>query len=143
MADMERPTKAMMARDRASAALGMVVEHDEPGHAVVSMSVRDDMTNGFHITHGGFVFALADTTFAIACNEDEHVTVAQGADITFLRSTTAGQILTATAVRRARRGRSGLYDVTVVDETGEVVAEMRGRSLTTDRTVSEPPRAPE
>ena len=85
---MERPTKAMMERDLASAALGMVVEHDEPGRAVVSMRVRDDMTNGFHITHGGLVFALADTAFAIACNEDERITVAQGADITFLKSTT-------------------------------------------------------
>ncbi|WP_344051536.1 hydroxyphenylacetyl-CoA thioesterase PaaI [Microbacterium lacus] len=134
---MERPTKAMMARDLASASLGMVVEHDEPGRAVVSMLVREDMTNGFGITHGGLVFALADTAFAIACNEDERITVAQGADITFLTSTVAGQTLTATAVRRARRGRVGLYDVTVADETGDVVAEMRGRSLTTDRTVAE------
>lgn len=128
----------MMERDLASASLGMVVEHDEPGHAVVSMAVRDDMTNGFHITHGGFVFALADTAFAIACNEDEHITVAQGADITFLASTTTGQTLTATALRRARRGRSGLYDVTVTDGSGEVIAEMRGRSLTTDRTLDLP-----
>ena len=138
---MERPTKAMMERDLASAALGMVVEHDEPGRAVVSMRVRDDMTNGFHITHGGLVFALADTAFAIACNEDERITVAQGADITFLKSTTTGQTLTATAVRRARNGRSGLYDVTVADESGDVVAEVRGRSLTTDRTL--PPRLPD
>lgn len=135
MADMERPTKAMMERDLASAALGMVVEHDEPGRAVVSMRVRDDMTNGFRITHGGLVFALADTAFAIACNEDERITVAQGADITFLKSTTSGQILTATAVRRTRNGRSGLYDVTVTDDAGDVVAEVRGRSLTTDRTL--------
>ncbi|MCR2764956.1 hydroxyphenylacetyl-CoA thioesterase PaaI [Microbacterium sp. zg.B48] len=132
---MRRPTEAMMERDRASAALGMVVDHDEPGRAVVHMVIRDDMTNGFHITHGGLVFALADTAFAIACNEDERITVAQGADVTFLRSTTAGQTLTATAVRRVRSGRAGLYDVSVVDETGEVVAEVRGRSLTTDRTL--------
>ncbi|SDG41032.1 acyl-CoA thioesterase [Microbacterium pygmaeum] len=125
--------KAMMERDSASAALGMVVETDEPGRAVVRMPVRDDMLNGFAITHGGLVFALADTAFAIACNEDERVTVAQGADITFLASTTAGQTLTATAVRRSRAGRSGLYDVTVTDESGTVVAEMRGRSLATDR----------
>lgn len=125
--------RPMMQRDRASAALGMRVERDEPGHAVVSMTVRDDMLNGFAITHGGLVFALADTAFAIACNEDEKVTVAAGADITFLMSTTSGQTLTATAVRRARRGRSGLYDVTVTDDTGEVVAEFRGRSRTTDR----------
>lgn len=126
-------TRPMMRRDRASAALGMRVEVDEPGRAVVSMLVREDMTNGFAITHGGLVFALADTAFAIACNEDERVTVAAGADITFLTSTGAGQTLTATAVRRTVRGRTGLYDVTVADETGEVVAEFRGRSLRTDR----------
>ncbi|ALX66524.1 hydroxyphenylacetyl-CoA thioesterase PaaI [Microbacterium sp. XT11] len=124
----------MMRRDAASAMLGIAVELDEPGRAVVSMTVRDDMLNGFAITHGGLVFALADTAFAIACNEDDRITVAAGADITFLKSTGAGQVLTATAVRRVVSGRSGLYDVTVTDETGDVVAEFRGRSLTTNRT---------
>ena len=123
----------MMKRDRASALLGMVVERDDIGHAVVSMVLRDDMMNGHDITHGGFVFALADTAFAIACNDDRTVTVASGADITFLKATTAGQTLRATAIERARRGRSGLFDVTVVDETGDAVAEFRGRSVTTDR----------
>jgi len=126
--------RPMMQRDQASAALGMVVEVDEPGRSVVSMRVREDMTNGFAITHGGLVFALADTAFAIACNEDERVTVAAGADITFLKATRAGQTLTAEAVRRTVSGRTGLYDVTVTDESGDVVAEFRGRSLTTDRT---------
>ena len=102
-----RLNREMMQRDLASAMLGMVVELDEPGHAVVSMRVREDMTNGFAITHGGLVFTLADTAFAIACNEDHRVTVAAGADITFLKSTVAGQTLTATAVRRARSGRTG------------------------------------
>lgn len=125
-----------MRRDQASAMLGMVVELDEPGRAVVSMTVRDDMLNGFAITHGGLVFALADTAFAIACNEDERVTVAGGADITFLKSTTTGQVLTATAVRRVVSGRNGLYDITVTDETGDAVAEVRGRSLTTNRMPS-------
>ncbi|MFB8189842.1 hydroxyphenylacetyl-CoA thioesterase PaaI [Microbacterium sp. NPDC055988] len=133
-AEAVRPSRAMMERDRASASLGLVIERDDPGHAVVSMRVRDDMTNGFHITHGGFVFALADTAFAIACNEDDRVTVAAGADISFLKSTVAGQTLTATAVRRTRSGRSGIYDVTVVDELGDPVAEFRGRSRTTDQT---------
>lgn len=127
--------RPMMQGDRASAALGMVVETDEPGRAVVSMPVREDMTNGFAITHGGLVFTLADTAFAIACNEDDRVTVAAGADITFLKSTVAGQTLTATAVRRTRSGRTGVYDVTVTDETGDVVAEFRGRSFTTNRPV--------
>ena len=127
--------RAMMQRDLASAALGMVVERDEPGVAVVSMLVRDDMTNGFRITHGGLVFTLADTAFAIACNEDDTVTVAAGADITFLKATVAGQTLTATAVRRTRSGRTGLYDVSVVDEHGDPVAEFRGRSISTNRSI--------
>lgn len=128
-----KPMRVMMQRDKAASALGMVVERDEPGVAVVSMLVREDMTNGFAITHGGLVFTLADTAFAIACNEDESVTVAAGADITFLKSTRVGQTLTATAVRRTRSGRTGLYDVSVTDETGDVVAEFRGRSFTTNR----------
>lgn len=127
------PMRVMMQRDKAASALGMVVERDEPGVAVVSMLVREDMTNGFAITHGGLVFTLADTAFAIACNEDESVTVAAGADITFLKSTRAGQTLTATATRRTRSGRTGLYDVSVTDETGDAVAEFRGRSFTTNR----------
>jgi len=122
--------REMMKRDRASASLGMIVERDDIGHAVVSMLLRDDMMNGHDITHGGFVFALADTAFAIACNDDVVVTVAAGADITFLKATKAGQTLRATAVERARGGRSALFDVTVVDETGDVVAEFRGRSRT-------------
>ncbi|WP_367948272.1 hotdog fold thioesterase [Microbacterium hominis] len=99
--------REMLRRDRASAMLGMVVARDEPGDVVVSMPVREDLTNGFGITHGGIVFALADTAFAMACNEDDAVTVAAGADITFLASTRAGQTLTAHARRRARSGRTG------------------------------------
>ena len=125
--------REMMKRDRASASLGMVVERDDVGHAVVSMVLRDDMMNGHDITHGGFVFALADTAFAIACNDDVVVTVAAGADISFLKATTTGQTLRATAIERVRSGRTGLCDVTVVDETGDVVAEFRGRSITTNR----------
>jgi acyl-CoA thioesterase len=86
------------------------------------------MLNGFLITHGGLVFALADTAFAIACNEDEHVTVAAAADIAFLKPTREGQTLTAEARRRTVSGRTGVYDVSVTDDAGTVVAEFRGRS---------------
>jgi acyl-CoA thioesterase len=131
-------SQTMMQRDRASATLGIEVITDEAGYAVVRMPVRDDMLNGFDIIHGGLVFALADTAFAIACNEDDDVTVAAGADITFLKSAVAGSVLTATARRLVRSGRTGLYDVSIVDENGDAVAEFRGRSVTTRRT---PPRA--
>ena len=133
MLDSPVPLRPMLAADAASAALGMRVLADEPGRAAVEMAVRADMLNGFGITHGGLVFALADTAFAIACNEDDRLTVAAGADVTFLKSTREGDVLTATAVRRLRSGRTGLYDVTVTDQTGDVVAEFRGRSIATDR----------
>jgi acyl-CoA thioesterase len=125
----------MLARDRASSALGMIVEVSEPGRAVVSMPIREDMLNGFLITHGGFVFALADTTFAIACNDSDLVTVAAGADVTFLATSTVGDTLTATGVLRSRAGRSGIYDVQVTNQNGDVVAEFRGRSRRTNMPV--------
>ena len=125
----------MMKRDAASTGLGMVVEVSEPGRAVVSMPIRDDMLNGFLITHGGFVFAVADTAFAIACNDTELVTVAAGADVTFLATSTTGDTLTATAVVRATSGRSGIYDVQVTNQHGTVVAEFRGRSRRTNMPV--------
>jgi len=118
----------MMQRDRASAGLGMVVEVNEPGRAVVSMPIRDDMLNGFDITHGGFVFAVADTAFAIACNDSEALTVAAGADVSFLATSTTGDVLTAVATAKATAGRSGIYDVEITNQRGEIVAEFRGRS---------------
>lgn len=117
-----------MQRDRASAGLGMVVEVNEPGYAVVAMPIRDDMLNGFDITHGGFVFAVADTAFAIACNDNDSLTVAAGADVTFLATSTVGDTLTAVATVKASSGRSGIYDVEILNQRGEIVAEFRGRS---------------
>lgn len=130
----------IMARtDTAKDAMGVEIVELERGRAVLAMTVRDEMANGFGITHGGFVFALADTAFAYACNEDDRVTVASGADITFARASHVGTRLTATAERRWRSGRNGLYDVRVADESGAVVAEFRGRSFTTDRPLPEVP----
>lgn len=133
--DATRSAVDMMTRDRASAGLGMVVQVNEPGRSVVTMPIREDMLNGFLITHGGFVFALADTAFAIACNDSEHVTVAAGADVTFLATSTVGDTLTAVAAVRATAGRSGLYDVQVTNQSGVVVAEFRGRSRRTNLPV--------
>ena len=125
----------MFARDAASAALGMRLVEVSPVRAVVAMTVRDDMLNGFAVAHGGIIFALADTAFALACNDGTAVTLAAGADIVFLRPVRAGQVLTATAAVRSRSGRSGVFDVTVSDEAGDPVAEFRGRSRRTDLTV--------
>jgi acyl-CoA thioesterase len=100
-----------------------------PGTAVVRMRVAMQMLNGHAIGHGGYVFMLADTAFSVACNSDGPVTVAAGADISFLAPVREGDVLVAAAAERVRYGRSGIYDVTV-RRGDEIVAEFRGRSRT-------------
>ncbi len=119
---------AMWAEDRASLGLGMSLEEVGPGRAVLSMVVRESMANGHGICHGGFIFALADSAFAFACNSRGERAVAQHCAITFLRPVRAGETLRAEAVERVRAGRSGIYDVRVSGEDKEVVAELRGHS---------------
>jgi acyl-CoA thioesterase len=103
----------------------------EVGRATVRMGVTAAMVNGHDIAHGGFVFALADSAFALACNSHGPVTVAAACDITFVASARLGEMLVAEAVERARFGRSGLTDVTVrTESSGQVVGEFRGRSRT-------------
>ena len=130
----ERCTQEMWGADAASRMLGMEVTSVSPGSATVSMRVREDMVNGWEVCHGGLVAALADSAFAVACNSRGTVTVAAGFDVSFLESARLGDVLVASAVERALRGRSGVYDVTVTragDET--VIAEFRGRSRSTGR----------
>jgi acyl-CoA thioesterase len=121
--------RAMWADDQASRGLGMVAEVIEVDHAVVRMTVTEMMVNGHDIAHGGFIFALADSTFALACNSRGALTVAAAADITFVTSARRGDVLVADGRVRAAYGRSGITDVTVTRETdGALVAEFRGRS---------------
>lgn len=116
-----------MAADVTSANLGIRLIHAAPGKATVTMKVTDGMLNGHGMTHGGLVFTLADTAFAVACNGYGRTTVAAGASITFMTPTRAGDELTAVATERVRRGRSGVYDVTVRCGA-DIVAEFRGNS---------------
>jgi acyl-CoA thioesterase len=120
----------MFDRDEASRGLGIELLDAGKGQARVRMTVTAAMVNGHGTAHGGYVFLLADTAFACACNSHGPVTVAAGADISFLRPVRRGEVLVATAIERARSGRSGIYDVTVTREGGDVVAEFRGRSRT-------------
>ena len=136
-----RCAERMYAADAASQALGIAIADVAPGSATATMAVRPDMLNGHGICHGGYVFTLADTAFAFACNTYDDVTVAAGADVTFLEPVPAGVTLTAVAVERSRRGRSGLYDVTVSTDEGSVVAEFRGRSRTLGRPLLARPGA--
>jgi acyl-CoA thioesterase len=120
--------------DEASRALGMDAVVIETDHAEVRMAVTDAMVNGHDIAHGGYIFTLADSAFALACNSQGLTTVAAGADITFVASARRGDILVAEARVRTAYGRSGITDVTVTrEEDGAVIAEFRGRSRTIEK----------
>ena len=121
--------RRMLDDDLASRSLGITLTDAGPGHATVHMTVTDTMVNGHALAHGGYVFLLADTAFACACNSHGPVTVAAGADITFVTTAHLGDELTARAQERVTYGRSGIYDVTVT-RGNEVIAEFRGRSRT-------------
>lgn len=118
----------MFAEDTASRAAGITITDLGEGHAATTMTVTEGMINGHGITHGGFVFLLADTTFALACNSHGHRAVGARADIRYLQPTRLGETLTAVATERIRFGRNGIYDVTVTDEHQNVIAEFRGDS---------------
>jgi len=124
--------REMFDADQASQALGIEISELAPGSATVTVTVGETMVNGHGITHGGYVFLLADTAFALACNGYEDSAVAARADIRFLRPTRLGDTLIAVATEKARGGRSGIYDVTVRNGDA-VVAEFRGDSRTITR----------
>jgi acyl-CoA thioesterase len=119
----------MFHADQAARSSGISLITCSPGYAELTMTVRPDMLNGHETAHGGFIFLLADTAFAVAGNYPGPPTVAAGADITFVSPARAGELLTARALERTRYGRSGLYDITV-STPDRVIAEFRGRSRT-------------
>jgi len=138
MADLDdlarRSADSMWADDAASRMLGMRIVAVGPGTATVSMTVREDMINGWGMCHGGLVASLADSAFAVACNSHGEVTVAAGFDVSFLEAARLGDELVADANERALRGRSGVYDVTVRRAGDDsVIAEFRGRSRSTGK----------
>ncbi len=132
----ETSAAAMWAGDRASQGLGIRISDVAPGRATATMRISAEMVNGHGIAHGGYVFLLADTAFAFACNTYGEATVARAADIAFVAPVQADDELVAEAAERSRSGRSGVYDVTVRRAGGEVVAEFRGHSRGLGRPLS-------
>ena len=128
----ERVAATMFANDRASQGLGMRIAAVSPGRAELTMTVRDDMLNGHAICHGGFIFTLADSTLAFACNSYNRNTVAQGCSIEYLAPAHAGDVLHAIGVERSRGGRTGVYDIEVRNQNGRTVALFRGKSYRID-----------
>ncbi len=133
----------MYANDRASKGLGIEIDIPAPGEAVATMTVRDDMVNGFDVLHGGLTFALADTAFAFACNAYDIQSFAASAHIEFLRPAVRGDVLAATATEDHRGRRNGYYTVAVRNQQGELVALFRGRSAAkSDTSILEKPENP-
>ena len=131
-----RVGEAMFAADRASReTMGMQLLACEPGRAVMRMTVRPLHLNGHQICHGGFIFTLADSTFAFACNSRNHNTVANGCSIEFLRPAHEGDVLTAEGVEQNLAGRNGIYDIRVNNQKGQAVALFRGKSTQIAGTV--------
>ncbi len=124
----ERVGAAMFALDAASRALGMKIDAMGPGYARLTMPVRADMLNGFRICHGGFITTLADSAFAFACNSQNRLTVAASIAVDFIAPCEEGDFLTAEAREVTITGRTGIYDVTVINQRGNTVAVLRGRS---------------
>ncbi|KIN74671.1 hydroxyphenylacetyl-CoA thioesterase PaaI [Sulfitobacter guttiformis] len=125
-----KAAEAMLAADIASRSLGMQITQIAPGAATLTMRVSDKMLNGHGICHGGYIFTLADSAFAFACNSYNRLTLAQQNQITYISPGKDGEMLTATASQTALSGRSGVYDVMVTGEDGRTVATMRGLSRT-------------
>ena len=124
-----------MQNDSASKTLGMRVSDIAPGKARLSMTVTSSMVNGHGSGHGGYIFTLADSAFAFACNTYNQLTVAQHCSITYIAPVFADDTLTATATEVARHGRSGIYDVNIINQHGNTVAEFRGHSRTVKGTL--------
>ena len=119
----------MFAADRASRELmQMELISCEPGRACMRMTVRLEQLNGHDLCHGGFIFTLADSTFAFACNSHNQVTVAAGCSIEFLRPAVLGDVLTCEGVEQTLQGRHGVYDMRVCNQNNELVALFRGKS---------------
>lgn len=126
----QRTRDAMYENDFKLHEMGIQITEIAPGYAKATMTVTKSMLNGHGMTHGGSTFSLADTAFAYACNTYNKTTVASGCDITFSAPSKEGDVLTAVAKETILMGRSGIYDVTVTRQDGQVVALFRGRSRT-------------
>jgi acyl-CoA thioesterase len=129
--------KTMYERDPASQRLGMTLDEIRPGYARMSMRVREDMLNGHGTCHGGYIFMLADSAFAFACNSHNFNTVGAGCSIDYLSPGREGDLLTAEAVEQALSGKTGVYDIVVSNQEGHKVALFRGKSHRVNGMVAE------
>lgn len=125
-----RCAQTMWSNDNASRDAGLQLIEVAPGRAVFSMTVESRHTNGHGICHGGYIFLLADTAFAFACNSYNQASVAQQNAITYTAPASLGDVITAIATEQSRKGRSGVYDARVTNQNNDLIALFRGNSRT-------------
>ncbi len=131
----QRVGQTMMSNDKAAQSLGIKLVEIRPGFSKMTMVVRTDMLNGFDICHGGMTFALADTAFAYACNSRNKKTVALHCTINYSASSVVGDELIAIAEEKSLNGRTGVYDISIVNQNGKTIAHFRGTSYATSDAV--------
>ena len=132
----EQVGKTMYAVDTATKdTMGITLQECAPGRATMRMEVKPLHLNGHQICHGGFIFTLADSTFAFACNSYNKNAVAAGCSIEFLKPGRLGDVLTCEGLEQTLSGRHGIYDMKVTNQDGEVIAMFRGKSAQIPGTV--------
>lgn len=124
-----------LAADPFARHLGIDIIDVEPGTARVTLRLQDWMCNAHGMPHGGLLFSLADTAFALASNAYGVIAVALDVSITFCRPAAIGALLTGTAAEINRTTRTGLYELNVHDDAGRLIATARGTVFRTDRPV--------
>lgn len=131
----QRCAEQMWSDDNASEYMGMAIEYVGPGEATLSMTVRPEMVNGHDICHGGYIFSLADSAFAFACNSFNQVAVAASCSIDYVRPATLGQRLVAKASMIHQGRRTGIYKVEITNQNNDLIAHFQGRSARLGRPV--------
>ena len=127
----ERVVRTMVAGDAFSRWLGIEVLEIAPRRSTCRLTVREEMVNGFGVTHGGIAFSLADSAFAFACNTHGTVTVSIENSITYPAAISVGDVLTAIAKEDAASGKLSYYSAEVRNQRGEIVALFRGTAFKT------------
>lgn len=129
-------TARMMEKDTFSQWLGLRIDESGPGICKLHFRITDQMLNGFGIVHGGVLFSAADSAFAFACNSHGILTVALDVSITFTRPAKSGDLLFVEARELHLGNKTGLYEVRVTNEAGELTALFKGTAYRTSREVN-------
>ena len=135
MSSAQEVLRVMLAKDRFTGWLGIIIDEHRAGYCRLHFTVRAEMLNGFDIAHGGIVFAAADSAFAFACNGQGRLTVALDVSISFVKTATAGDELFVEAKEVHAGNKTGFYDVRVTNKNDEIVALFKGTAYRTDKMV--------